>query len=881
MTTRDPHAPLRDDVRLLGGLLGDTIREMEGRSAFEAVERVRQLSKQARSGEHSAWDVMQEELTEVPVERSVTVARAFSHFLNLANIAEQHHRIRRRRDYLRAPEGRAQRGSLEDGFSRLRSEGVAPDRLHDLVCSMNVEMVLTAHPTEVNRRTLLQKHNHIAELLAERDHTDRTPDEQHWLAQELRREIASIWRTDEILRKRPSPLQEANGGLLVFEQTLWNAVPRFARVLDEALHEYTGRGLPLEVFPLRYGSWMGGDRDGNPNVTPGTTRRVCALSRWMVADLYWQEIDTLRAELSLEDANEELREIVGDVREPYRAYLRPIREKMARTRDWAEAVVHRELPLYDDVYADPLELRDELMVLWRSLHDTGAGVVARGRLLDIIRRLACFGLTLVTLDIRQESERHTEALDAITRYLDLGSYEEWSEEERQEFLVRELESKRPLLPDRLPCNDDVRDVLETMDAIAEQGPGSLGAYVISMATSPSDVLAVHLLQKEARVRHPLRVVPLFETRDDLRGAGATMARLLDIPWFAERCAGNVEVMIGYSDSAKDAGLLTANWELYQAQEALLETCRSRDVHLTIFHGRGGTVGRGGGPAHKAIGALPPGTVGGTMRVTEQGEVIQAKFGLPGIALRTLELYITAVSESTLTPPPSPKPEWRRVMDHMAEEAMSVFRGVVREDPRFVEYFRSATPEPELGGLKIGSRPARRKKGGGVETLRAIPWIFAWTQTRLLLPSWLGVGEALRSTLDGPDRDVLFEMAEEWPFFNTFLSMVEMVLAKAEPEIHAHYEQLNAPPELHELGARLRERFDTTVKALLEITRQDELLEGNQVLRRSIDVRNPYVDPLNILQAEVLRRTRQAGDRSLKDALQVTVNGIAAGMRNTG
>lgn len=880
MTAPDPHQPLRDDVRELGEMLGDTVRLAEGAECFEAVERVRRLSKRARAGDEEADEELTAFLTAMPDAEALPVARAFAQFLSLANIAEQHHRIRRRRDYLRDPGGAPQRGSIEEVFARLLASGVEPAALRELVCDIHIDLVLTAHPTEVNRRTLLQKHHRVAALLDEADQGDRTPGERRATEIELRREITGIWYTDEILRRRPTVVEEANGGLLIFEQTLWDAIPRFARGLDDALTRHTGGGLPLGTAPIRFGSWMGGDRDGNPNVTPDATRRVCALARWMAADLYWHEVDRLRADLALEPASDELRALVGDGREPYRELLRGVRDRLDVTRRHAEAIVHQTALPDGEPYLVADELREPLMVLWRSLHAVGAGLVAEGGLLDLLRRVDVFGLTLVRIDVRQEADRHTDLLDAVTRELGLGSYAKWSESERQEFLVRELQSRRPLIPRGLSCSDDARDVLDTFDVIAGQPEGSLGAYVISMATAPSDVLAVELLQREARVPRPLRVVPLFETLSDLEGAGAAVGRLLDLPWYRERTAGAVEVMIGYSDSAKDTGLLAASWALYRAQEAMLEACRQRGVTLTLFHGRGGTVGRGGGPAHQAIGALPPGTVGRAMRLTEQGEVIQAKYGLADIAMRSLELMLTAVTEANLRPPPAPKAEFRALMDRLSETAKATYRGVVRQDPQFVPYFRAVTPEQELGGLNIGSRPARRRAGGGVESLRAIPWIFAWTQTRLLLPSWLGVGAALRAALDGPDRKTLLEAASAWPYFRTQLSLVEMVVAKTAPNIHARYERLLCPAELRPLGESLQALLAGTRSAIIEVMGEGELLEQNTTLRRSVDVRNPYVDPLNILQAEILRRIR-AGDDTLADVLWVTVNGIAAGMRNTG
>lgn len=881
MSGTDPHAPLRDDVRLLGQMLGDVIRDHAGDTLFDVVEEARRLAKAARAGDDGAFEELRTVLSRLEDGEVLGVARAFSQFLALANIAERHHRIRRRRDYHCRPDEAPQRGSLEDGFGRLLEAGVTPDTLHELVCSLGIEMVLTAHPTEINRRTILQSHNEIASLLSTRDREDMTPAERRDVDERLSREITAIWLTDEVLRTRPTPVEEANGGLLLFEQTLWNTMPAFLKSLDRALMDHTGKGLPLHGSPIRFGSWMGGDRDGNPNVTPEVTRRVCALGRWMAAELYWRELDALRAETAAETASDALRAVVGDVREPYRALLGPLRDRMAATRAWAQALVHGTDPPDEDVYQDAEELREPLMLMWQSLCDVGARRLAEGRLADILRRLACFGLTLVRLDLRQESDRHTAVLDAVTQHLDLGSYAQWDEEHRVAFLTGELEGRRPLIGADLPLDEEARDVLSTLAVAREQGAGSLGAYVISMARAPSDVLAVELLLREAGVNPPMRVVPLFETLDDLERAGDAVASLLDIPWFRARTGDALEVMVGYSDSAKDAGLLSASWALRKGQEAMSKACRDRGVELTLFHGRGGSVGRGGGPSHQAILALPAHTVSGRMRTTVQGEMAQAKLGIGGIALRTLELTLTAVAEATVRGDEDVPPAFESMMDQLSERARTAYRALVRDEPDFVAYFRSATPEQELATLNIGSRPARRRKGGGVESLRAIPWIFAWTQTRLLVPSWLGVGAALRQALDGPERATLVAMARDWPYFHTLLSLVEMVLAKVEPVIHRQYEARLVAPELWHVGHKLIDAYEQTKAALLELRATEDLLDHHPVLRRSIDVRNPYVDPLNLLQSELLERVRTGEHPQLSDALSITINGIAAGMQNTG
>jgi phosphoenolpyruvate carboxylase len=536
------------------------------------------------------------------------------------------------------------------------------------------------------------------------------------------------------------------------------------------------------------------------------------------------------------------------------------------------------------VYSKTEQLRESLEILWDSLNEVGAGNIARGRLLDLFRRLSCFGLTLARLDIRQEADRHTRLLDEVTRELGIGSYRQWDENQRLRFLTSELANRRPLIPKDISLSDESREVLETFEMISRQEAESLGTYVISMASRPSDVLAVELLQKLTGVAAPLPVVPLFETLADLEGAGEAVSNLLEIPWFRKRIAANenrLEIMIGYSDSAKDAGLMMAAWALHKAQLQMHRAGKKRGVRLTFFHGRGGTVSRGGAPAHMAILALPHDTIDGDLRVTEQGEVIRSKFGLEEIAVRNLELYFTAIAEASLTPPMQPKQEWIDLMESLARDSMLVYRRVVREDPNFVPYMQRVTPLPELAGLNIGSRPARRADDEGIDSLRAIPWMFSWMQTRLLLPGWLGVGDALAKTIKQGRKSTLQEMFERWPFFNAFLSLVEMVLAKSDYWIHEQYERTLVDEELRYIGRSLRNRYKKTVSALLETVGHEHLLEGDAVLERTLGVRNPYVDPLNLLQSGLLKTLRSRPDDSLQDAFSVTVNGIAAGMKNTG
>src|SRR3954468_12533697 len=880
----DPHKPLREDVRLLGEILGSVLREHEGAALYEQVERVRALAKGARGGRPGDFEALAGELAKLPVDLALPLARAFAQFLNLANIAEQHHRVRRRRAHQAEPNGQPQRGSCEDSFTRLIAAGIAPDRLHDSVCALQVELVLTAHPTEISRRTLVQKFNRIAAALDRRDRPDLTRIEHDDVVGAIRREVMAAWGTEEVRPERPTVLDEVRAGLVVFEHSLWHAVPRYLREVDRALSAVTGRGLPDGVAPIRFGSWIGGDRDGNPNVTPEATRRTCLLHRWMAADLYLREVQALRDELSLADATDEVRAAVDGHREPYRELLRGVRERLQATRAALDGAIREaSVPATPGAPYDRVaELVPVLDLCNRSLRATGYAAIADGRLLDLRRRLTVFGLTLARLDIRQDSARHTEALAAITTALGLGDYASWDEPERIAFLVRELDSRRPLIPRGLQPSAAVADTLQTFRLIAELPPESLGAYVITMTSRASDILAVALLQQEAAVATPLRIVPLFETSGDLENAGRVLDELLSVPRYRQWIRGRQEVMVGYSDSAKDVGRLAASWDLHKAQEAIVDTCRRHLVQVTLFHGRGGSVGRGGGPTHLAILSQPAGSIDGTIRVTEQGEMLQALFGLPDIALRTMEVSTSGTLEAWLTPAPSAPKEWRDAMDRLRNTARSAFRGVVYDDPRFVEYFNAATPQAELAEMNIGRPPARRPPAdAGVTSLRAIPWQFAWTQTRLLLGAWLGAEDALEQALARGEREQLRQMYREWPYFRSVMQLIEMVLAKSDSRIAAEYDRRLVPASLQPLGAELRSRLDRVIAGVVEVTGNRVLLESNPVLRRSIEVRNPYVDPINLVQVELLQRYRQDADERVKSALLVTINGVAAGMRNTG
>ncbi|MDH0293138.1 phosphoenolpyruvate carboxylase [Pseudomonas sp. GD04087] len=876
----DIDARLREDVHLLGELLGQTIRAQYGQGFLDKIELIRTGAKAARRGSAEGAKQLTATLDGLGEDELLPVARAFNQFLNLANIAEQYHRIRRRT--AKEPEPFENR-VLAELLGRLRKSGLGAEGLARQVAELEIELVLTAHPTEVARRTLIQKYDAIAAQLAAGDHADLLPEERQAVQEKLQRLIAEAWHTDEIRRTRPTPVDEAKWGFAVIEHSLWHALPDFLRHVDRTLQDTLGERLPLTAAPIRFASWMGGDRDGNPNVTAAITREVLLLARWMAADLYLRDVDSLASDLSMQQASDELRAAVGDLAEPYRALLKQLRERLRATRAWAERAIRTGEEPGAEVLQDNRELLEPLNLCYRSLQACGMGVIADGALLDTLRRAATFGLFLARLDVRQDSTRHARAMSEITEYLGLGDYAEWDESVRQEFLLEELASRRPLLPANYAPTPETAEVLATCRVVAQAPAAALGSYVISMAGQPSDVLAVQLLLKECGLERPMRVVPLFETLDDLDNAGPCVDRLLSLDSYRTQLAGPQEVMIGYSDSAKDAGTLAAAWAQYRAQETLVDICRNHGVELLLFHGRGGTVGRGGGPAHAAILSQPPGSVAGRFRTTEQGEMIRFKFGLPDIAEQNLNLYLAAVLEATLQPPPVPESAWREEMDRLAADGVLAYRAVVRENPQFVEYFREATPEQELGRLPLGSRPAKRREGG-VESLRAIPWIFAWTQTRLMLPAWLGWEDALFKAIERGEGALLGRMRKEWPFFTTRIDMLEMVLAKADREIAQLYDERLVQSELRPLGAHLRDLLSQSVRVVLGLTGQSQLLAHAAETRESIGVRNTYLDPLHLLQAELLARSRRCtGDAcgGLEQAMLVTVAGIAAGLRNTG
>ncbi|MEN4912929.1 phosphoenolpyruvate carboxylase [Erwinia amylovora] len=881
----EQYSAMRSNVSMLGKLLGDTIKDALGENILDRVETIRQLSKSSRAGNDAHRQQLLSTLQNLSNDELLPVARAFSQFLNLTNVAEQYHTISPNGEGAKNPE------LLAKTFQRLKQQpGLTEAAVHEALGSLSLELVLTAHPTEITRRTLIHKLVEVNSCLKQLDHNDLSDYEHAQIMRRLRQLVAQAWHTDEIRKYRPSPIDEAKWGFAVVENSLWEGVPQFLRELNEQVEAAFGYTLPVDFVPVQFTSWMGGDRDGNPNVTADITRHVLQLSRWKATDLFLRDIAVLISELSMSECTPEVRALCGnpEALEPYREIMKNLRSQLTGTQAYLAACLQGErVARPANLLISNEQLWAPLYTCYQSLQACGMGIIANGQLLDTLRRVKCFGVPLVRIDIRQESTRHTEAIAEITRYLGLGDFESWSEADKQAFLIRELNSKRPLTPRQWEPSAETQEVLDTCRVAAEAPQGSIAAYVISMAKTPSDVLAVHLLLKEAGIGYAMPVAPLFETLDDLNNANEVMSQLLSIDWYRGLIQGKQMVMIGYSDSAKDAGVMAASWAQYQAQDALIKTCEKAGITLTLFHGRGGSIGRGGAPAHAALLSQPPGSLKGGLRVTEQGEMIRFKYGLPEVTISSLSLYTGAILEANLLPPPEPKPEWISIMDRLSAVSCKMYRGYVREHADFVPYFRSATPEQELAKLPLGSRPAKRRPSGGVESLRAIPWIFAWTQNRLMLPAWLGAGAALQQAMADGQQDQLEAMCRDWPFFSTRLGMLEMVFSKADLWLAEYYDQRLVDKSLWPLGKQLRDRLESDIKAVLTIANDAHLMADQPWIAESIALRNVYTDPLNVLQAELLHRSRQqeaAGsepDARVEQALMVTIAGVAAGMRNTG
>ncbi|WP_407281048.1 phosphoenolpyruvate carboxylase [Aromatoleum evansii] len=917
----DKDQALRDDIRLLGRLLGDTVRAREGETVFELIERIRRDSiRFRRDADHGARDELEAALDRLSREDTLHVVRAFSYFSHLANLAEDQHHIRRSRAHLIA--GSAPReGSLALAMNRAFDAGLDATALADFFASAQIVPVLTAHPTEVQRKSILNCQTAIARLLDQRDRMLLTPEERRENDDALRRGVLTLWQTRMLRPAKLSVVDEVNNGLGYHETTFLCEVPRLYANIEDALAEHDER-LAAHELPafLQVGSWIGGDRDGNPFVTADMLEQALAMQCERVLDHYLDELEILASQLSLASllvpASDELL-VLADASpdrsphrsdEPYRRAVTGIRARLAATRHallgGPAAPAAAQLPAPDGVapYADPQALAGDLDIVHRSLLANGSAELAHGRLRRIRRAVSVFGFHLAPIDLRQNSEVHERVVAELLEVAQPGTrYGRLTEEQRISLLVAELASARPLHSPHYAYSAETASELAIFrmarEAHRRYGPTSVPNAIISKTDGVSDLLELAVLLKEAGLLDPrsdtlaVNVIPLFETIADLQASGPVMDRLLSLPTWKRLLPSRdrtQEVMLGYSDSNKDGGFLTSGWELYKAEIALVEVFRRHDVRLRLFHGRGGSVGRGGGPSYQAILAQPGGAVQGQIRLTEQGEVIGAKYGNPEVGRRNLEVLVAATLEATLLAgkEPAPRAEFLEAMDELSDSAFRAYRGLVYETDGFETYFRESTIVDEIAQLNIGSRPAARKKSFAIEDLRAIPWVFSWSQCRLMLPGWFGFGAAVTDYLDrhGPTGlERLQAMHREWPFFTTLLSNMDMVLAKSDIAIASRYAGLVRDAAVRDaIFPRIRAEHEATVAALLKITGQNELLDANPLLKRSIRNRFPYLDPLNHVQVELLRRHREgADDERIRRGIHLSINGIAAGLRNSG
>lgn len=921
---KDNERPLVEDIRLLGRILGDVIRDQEGVQTFDLVERIRKLSVSFRRHDDQAADrELKSLLKSLSGDEAVKVIRAFTYFSHLANLAEDRHHIRRREVHERA--GDTQEGSIEVALARLRWAGIGARNVAQTLAHSYLSPVLTAHPTEVQRKSILDAERDLARLLTERDEIKARALPRDALAPrelaanelQMRARVQQLWQTRLLRFTKLTVADEIETSLSYYEATFLREIPRLYAQLEQAL----GAQHPVASF-LRMGQWIGGDRDGNPNVTAETLayalRRQCEVGlRHYLTELFWLgselSLSALLVEVTpqmraLADASPDVNEHRRD--EPYRRAATGMYARLAATlREFTggEAARHAVPPQNpylraEDLLADLRTMRDSLLA-----HHGGA--LVHQRLQALIRAVEVFGFHLATVDLRQNSEQHeevvTELLAAARIEKDYGALDEAG---KRAVLLRLLADARPLRVIDAHYSDLARKelaIFETAAAMRRRyGPQAIRHYIISHTEAVSDLLEVLLLQKEVGLLHgtldgaattDLIVVPLFETIDDLRNAAAIMRDFYALPGIAkmvQRSGAEQDIMLGYSDSNKDGGIFTSNWELYRAGIALVELfdqlANSHDIQLRLFHGRGGTVGRGGGPSYQAILAQPPGTVRGQLRLTEQGEVIASKYANPEIGRRNLETLVAATLEATLLQPAKPAPKgFLQAAEALSQASMRAYRALVYETPGFTDYFFSGTPIREIGELNIGSRPASRKTSQTIEDLRAVPWSFSWGQCRLILNGWYGFGSAVEAFVAAGERKeqvaLLQRMYRQWPFFRALLSNMDMVLAKSDLALASRYAEL--VPE-----ARLRRRifgtmeaeWQRTMDALALVTGERQRLAGNPALARSIRHRFPYIDPLHHLQVELVRRWRAGdADERARRGIHLSINGIAAGLRNTG
>jgi phosphoenolpyruvate carboxylase len=904
---------LREDIRLLGRILGDTVRDQEGADVFDLVERIRQTSiRFHRDDDEPARRELEIILDGMSTGNTVRIVRAFSYFSHLANIAEDQNNIRQMRGLDKAGAPRA--STLELTLAHARAAGFSAADLRGFFASALVGPVLTAHPTEVRRKSTIDREMEIAELLDRRERVQLTAQESAAGDEQLRREVLTLWQTNLLRRTKLTVLDEVGNGLSFYDYTFLREVPRLHCALEDRLNEEDGSAPGELASFLRMGSWIGGDRDGNPFVTAEVMRGTLGLQASRAFRFYLEELHALGAELSiaahLADVSDELRTLAGRSPdrsphrsgEPYRLAVSGIYARLVATVRKLKLETTRRLPVGEAApYTTVQEFKDDLDVLNRSLVANNSRVIARGRLRLLRRAADCFGFHLASLDMRQNSAVHERTVAELLDAANPGSsYLALSEDARIAVLINELRNARPLTSVFVKYSDETLGELaifhEAAQAHATFGADVIPQCIISMCKGISDMLEVALLLKEAGLLDPsgrsaLNIVPLFETIEDLQASSAIMDRLLsmhDYRKLVDSRGGVQEVMLGYSDSNKDGGFVTSGWELYKAEIGLVEVFERHGVRLRLFHGRGGSVGRGGGPSYDAIIAQPGGAVNGQIRITEQGEIISSKYSNAEVGRNNLEILAAATLEASLLLPrqSAPSGEYLTAMDQLSALAFRAYRGLVYETEGFADYFWGSTVITEIATLNIGSRPASRKKTREIEDLRAIPWVFSWAQCRLMLPGWYGFGSAVEQWVAAhPDKGMPFlrELYQEWPFFRMLLSNMDMVLAKSSIAIASRYAELVPDVKLRDnIFGRIRQEWQTSIDTLLDIMGQQRLLQGNPLLERSIRNRFPYLDPLNHVQVELLKANRAENpDEAVLRGIQITINGISAGLRNSG
>ena len=904
-------ARLRTDIRLLGRILGDTVRDQEGADVFDLVERIRQTSiRFHRDEDKLARRELETILDSMSTSDTVRIVRAFSYFSHLANIAEDQNNIRQMRG--RGPGG-PRPSLLTQTLSHAKTTGISAAELRRFFRDAQVSPVLTAHPTEVRRKSTIDREMEIAALLERRERVQLTPEEIEASDEQLRRAVLTLWQTNLLRRTKLTVLDEVSNGLSFYDYTFLHEVPRLHCALEDRLNQEEG-GTPGELASfLTMGSWIGGDRDGNPFVTADVMRGTLRLQSSRVMNFYLEELHVLGSELSLAahlaDVSDELRALAErspDTSphrsgEPYRLAVSGIYARLTATALRLEVETTRRPVGEAAPYGSVKEFKADLDVLERSLIANNSGVIARGRLRSLRRAVDCFGFHLARLDIRQNSAVHertvAELFDAAIPGM---SYLDLNEEARINLLLSELRSARPLSSAFVKYSEETLGELAVFRAAAEAharfGTDVIHQCIISMCKGMSDMLEVAVLLKEVGLINPsgrsaMNIVPLFETIEDLQASSGIMDRMLslhDYRRLVDSRGGIQEVMLGYSDSNKDGGFVTSGWELYKAEIELVDVFERHHVRLRLFHGRGGSVGRGGGPSYDAIIAQPGGAVNGQIRITEQGEIISSKYSNPEVGRSNLEILAAATLEASLLHPrqSAPRKEYLTAMEQLSALAFKAYRGLVYETDGFADYFWGSTVITEISTLNIGSRPASRKKTREIEDLRAIPWVFSWAQCRLMLPGWYGFGSAVETWIaEHPEQGMPFlqELYREWPFFRTLLSNMDMVLAKSSIAIASRYAELVPDVKLREsIFGRIRREWHSSIETLLDIMGHERLLQGNPLLERSIRNRFPYLDPLNHVQVELLKEHRaQNPDEQVLRGIQLTINGISAGLRNSG